>query len=210
MRHIPPPLPRSMLGKGHILFAHLRQLHLTLHLLMSGLSYKYDVYFVDQLSTCIPLLRHIALKRVVFYGHFPDKLLTDGQFIEGRSGVRKPLSIKGMYRIPMDWLEEVTTRAFFSLTVSNMTTQLCLGQTDILLVNSKFTARVFKTHLPTIRHPARVVYPGINIEAYDDLIQYDRETVGDVFSYVICIVGVAAALTTKFHPSAGIVLRFFL
>lgn len=112
VRYIPPPLPRSILGKGHILFAHLRQLHLTFHLLMSGESSAYDVYFVDQLSTCIPLLRNVAHKRVVFYGHFPDKLLADGQFVEGCTGVRKSLSLKGIYRIPMDWLEEVTTRAF--------------------------------------------------------------------------------------------------
>jgi hypothetical protein len=111
--HIRPPLPRAVLGKGHILFAHLRQLHLTFHLLLSGKSSTYDAYLVDQLSTCVPLLRKVARKRVVFYGHFPDKLLADGQFVEGHTGLTKSYSIKGIYRIPMDWLEEVTTCVFF-------------------------------------------------------------------------------------------------
>jgi alpha-1,3/alpha-1,6-mannosyltransferase len=116
VRYVRPPLPRSLLGKGHILFAHLRQLHLTFHLLLSGQSSTYDVYLVDQLSTCIPFLREIARKRVVFYGHFPDKLLADGQFIEGHTGIKRSFSIKGIYRIPMDWLEEFTTRVFSILT----------------------------------------------------------------------------------------------
>lgn len=106
-----------MLDKGHILFAHLRQLHLTFHLLLSGQSSAYDVYFVDQLSTCIPFLRGLVRKRVVFYGHFPDKLLADGQFMDGHTGLKMPLSIKRIYRIPMDWIEEVTTRAFLSLLI---------------------------------------------------------------------------------------------
>lgn len=109
MRHIRPPFPRAILGKGHILFAHLRQLHLILNLLIFG--GVYDVFLVDQLATCIPLIRGLAHKRVVFYGHFPDKLLAHGQFIEGSTGRPRPFSIKGIYRIPMDWLEEVTTRA---------------------------------------------------------------------------------------------------
>lgn len=56
----------------------------------------------------------------------------------------------------------------------------------MLLVNSKFTARIFKTYFSTILHPPRVVYPGINIEAYNDPLQHDLESVGDVLSYVIC------------------------
>jgi alpha-1,3/alpha-1,6-mannosyltransferase len=70
----------------------------------------YDVYFVDQLSTCIPALRFLARKRVVFYCHFPDKLLANGEFVEGKMKMRGGV-LKQAYRLPMDWLEEVTTRA---------------------------------------------------------------------------------------------------
>jgi len=103
------PFPRNIRGKFHILLAHLRQLHLTCHLLQTTAS-TYDVYFVDQLSTCIPALRFLARKRVVFYCHFPDKLLANGEFVEGKMKMRGSV-LKRAYRLPMDWLEEVTTRA---------------------------------------------------------------------------------------------------
>jgi alpha-1,3/alpha-1,6-mannosyltransferase len=64
---------------------------------------------VDQLSTCIPFLRIFNRTRVVFYCHFPDKLLASGEFVEDGS-VKRPVSfLKRMYRVPMDLLEEVTT-----------------------------------------------------------------------------------------------------
>ena len=102
-----PPLPRAYKGKLHILFANLRQLHLIAHLLAPGAP-EYDVYFVDQLSTCVPLLRAFAGKRVVFYCHFPDKLLAEGAYVEG--AVKKSGSLlKRLYRMPVDRLEEYTT-----------------------------------------------------------------------------------------------------
>ena len=105
---IRPPFPHHIGGKFHILLAHLRQLHLTYHLLRSSAS-NYDVYFVDQLSTCIPALRLLAHKRVVFYCHFPDKLLANGEFVEGNMTKRGGL-LKRAYRVPMDWLEDITIR----------------------------------------------------------------------------------------------------
>ncbi|KAG6844882.1 hypothetical protein H0H87_002717 [Tephrocybe sp. NHM501043] len=148
VHHVIPPFPRSLKGKFHILFAHARHLHLTAHLLSSSAP-KYDVYFVDQLSTCIPFLRHLGNTRIVFYCHFPDKLLANGAFIEGENRQKVGL-LKRVYRFPMDWLEEITTR-----------------QADIILANSKFTARVTKAYFKSIRRPLRVVYPGINISAYE-------------------------------------------
>lgn len=112
---IVPPFPRSVHGKGHIVFAHLRQLHLTFHLLWTKsrigkgcLADDYDVFFIDQLSTAIPFLRSCAHKRVVFYGHFPDKLLAEGPFIENASRNKK-ISLKSLYRFPMDFIEDFTT-----------------------------------------------------------------------------------------------------
>ncbi|KAG2151145.1 glycosyltransferase family 4 protein [Suillus bovinus] len=147
VHHVIPPLPRSIQGKFHIMFAHARQLHLTMHLICTS-AHQYDVFFVDQLSTCIPFLRMLCGKRVIFYCHFPDKLLANGAYVEGQRG--KSVSIlKHIYRFPMDWLEEVTTT-----------------QADMILANSKFTARVTKSHFSSLRHQLKVVYPGINIEAY--------------------------------------------
>ncbi|KAH9930828.1 alpha-1,3-mannosyltransferase ALG2 [Fomitopsis serialis] len=146
--NITPPFPRSFRGKFHILLSHARQLHLTTHLLRSTTP-KYDVYFVDQLSTCVPLLRALGRTRAVFYCHFPDKLLADGAYVEGK-GRRRGSLLKRVYRLPMDWLEEFTTR-----------------QADVILANSKFTARVFKMHFASIPSTPKVVYPGINLSAYE-------------------------------------------
>ncbi|KAI5118332.1 hypothetical protein M0805_006614 [Coniferiporia weirii] len=148
VHHVQSPFPRAYRGKFHILFAHLRQLHLTAHLLRTD-AHAYDVFFVDQLSTCVPLLRTAARRRVVFYCHFPDKLLADGEFVNGTARRRKGGALKRIYRMPMDWLEEKTT-----------------GAADVLLANSQFTAGVFNTFFSIPRKP-QVVYPGINISAYD-------------------------------------------
>ncbi|KAH9911684.1 mannosyltransferase [Epithele typhae] len=147
VHYVVPPFPRAIQGKLHIVFAHARQLHLTLHLLAPGAP-KYDVYFVDQLSTCVPLLRTFGRTRVLFYCHFPDKLLADGAYVEGRTRPRGSL-LKRIYRLPMDFVEETTTK-----------------QADTILANSRFTAGVFRRHMPSIRVTPRVVYPGINIEMY--------------------------------------------
>lgn len=74
---------------------------------------RYDVYFVDQLSTCVPLLRALTGTRVVFYCHFPDKLLADGAYVEGKA--KGGNLLKRAYRFPVDKLEEVTTRESRSL-----------------------------------------------------------------------------------------------
>ncbi|KAH9996682.1 mannosyltransferase [Russula compacta] len=145
---IHPPFPRNIRGKFHILLAHLRQLHLTYRLLQTDAS-TYDVYFVDQLSTCIPALRLLARKRVVFYCHFPDKLLANGEFVQGKMKMRGSI-LKRAYRLPMDWLEEVTTR-----------------NADIILANSSFTSGVFKAYFPSIPGEPRVVHPGINLLSYE-------------------------------------------
>ncbi|KAF5389986.1 hypothetical protein D9757_003742 [Collybiopsis confluens] len=153
VHYIVPPFPRQIKDKFHILFAHLRQLHLTNYLLRPGAP-RYDVFFVDQLSTCVPFLRSIGHTRVVFYCHFPDKLLASGEYIEdptarAQRNLQMGGILKRLYRYPMDWLEELTTR-----------------QSDVILANSNFTKRVFKANFPSIERVPKIVYPGINIAAY--------------------------------------------
>ncbi|KAA1477688.1 mannosyltransferase [Dentipellis sp. KUC8613] len=147
IRHIVSPFPRSFKGKFHSALAHARQLHLTKYLIQHEGS-SYDIYFVDILSTCVPILRLFTGVRVAFYCHFPDKLLANGAYVEGK--MKKGGLLKQLYRLPMDWLEERTT-----------------GSADIIFANSKFTSRVFKLHLPSIEQTPRVVYPGINLAAYE-------------------------------------------
>lgn len=73
----------------------------------------YDVFFVDQLSACVPALRWGSRTRVVFYCHFPDLLLskTRGEHDEGE----KESTLKQLYRMPLDWVEETTTGESVSL-----------------------------------------------------------------------------------------------
>ncbi|KAG2099793.1 glycosyltransferase family 4 protein [Suillus cothurnatus] len=132
VHHVIPPLPRSIQGNFHIVFAHARQLHPTMHLIFTS-AHQYDVFFVDQLSTCIPFLRMFCGKRVVSHCHFLDKLLANGAYVEDQRGMNV-----------MDWLEEA----------------------DLILANSKFTARVTKSHFSSLGHQLKVVYPGINLAAY--------------------------------------------
>ncbi|KAF8131987.1 hypothetical protein EV363DRAFT_1583600 [Boletus edulis] len=81
---------------------------------------EHDIFFVDQLSTCIPLLRVLTGKCLLFYCHFPDKLLAH--------------------------------------------------------------ARITMAHLSSITSTPKVVYPGINIEAYQAPIDWAAPDVDQINS----------------------------
>ena len=113
----------------------------------------FDVLVIDQLSASIPLLRLAGLNRVVFYCHFPDLLLapdrsaslahiTTNRSLKGR--------IRALYRAPIDKIEELTT-----------------GCADKIVVNSSFTAGVFETVFRGLGRVPRVVYPAVDVYAYD-------------------------------------------
>lgn len=139
-------LPRSILGRGHALCAALRMVALALHvLLLSGETF--DVFVCDQVSACIPILRLARThKKVLFYCHFPDQLLTKRESL-----------IKRIYRAPLDWLEEYTT-----------------GMADCILVNSRFTANVFKETFKSLSHiKPDVLYPSLNFGTFDAVISAD-------------------------------------
>jgi len=95
-----------------------RQLQLVFTLLLSIYFFKvrkhYDVYIVDQLSACAPILRWITGRRVVFYCHFPDKLLAGGKEadVDEEGAHTQGGVLKSLYRAPADWIEEYTTGEF--------------------------------------------------------------------------------------------------
>jgi len=139
-------LPRSFFGRFHVIFAILRMawiaLYLSLEVLVGGRSAP-DIVFCDQVAHVVPLVKFGLGKPVVFYCHFPDKLLC----------VDRESLLKRLYRAPIDWLEEAST-----------------GASDTVLVNSKFTAKVFREAFRTLLHvPLDVLYPAI------DLLEFDRE-----------------------------------
>ncbi|XP_066184043.1 alpha-1,3/1,6-mannosyltransferase ALG2 [Sylvia atricapilla] len=139
-------LPRSLCGRGHALCAALRMAALALYvLLLSGETF--DAFVCDQVSACIPVLRLARTrKKVLFYCHFPDQLLT-----------KRESFLKRLYRLPLDWLEEYTT-----------------GMADCIVVNSKFTASVFKDTFKSLSHiNPDVLYPSLNISSFEEIVPAD-------------------------------------
>ncbi|KAF2180055.1 glycosyltransferase family 4 protein [Zopfia rhizophila CBS 207.26] len=137
-------VPPSIRGRFAILCAILRQLHLIIQISLFSSELrdlKPTSFFVDQLSAGIPFLRLVQPKvRVIFYCHFPDKLLA-----------RKGGILKTLYRGPFDWLESWST-----------------GCSDTIVVNSKFTKSVFGEAFPDLKHrEPGVVYPCVDTKAGD-------------------------------------------
>lgn len=75
----------------------------------------------------------------MFYCHYPDQLLSQPK------GIGKQL-----YRIPLNYLEEVTT-----------------GMAQKVFVNSKFTHGVFKDTFKRLHVEPEVLYPSINTDFFD-------------------------------------------
>lgn len=96
----------------------------------------WDAAVVDQVAAAVPCLHAATAWRtpVLFYCHFPDLLLAPRQ---GRGAV-----LRALYRAPLDALEQAAT-----------------GCADALLVNSHFTAGVFRDTFT--RLAGRGVRPGV-------------------------------------------------
>ncbi|CAH8534945.1 unnamed protein product [Schistosoma mattheei] len=125
--------PRSIFGYMTALCAYIRLILATLYLLFY--EKKPDVTFVDQISAPIILLRAFGYK-TIFYCHFPDLLLTKN----------KKFLLKKLYRIPIDYIEQIST-----------------GMADIVLVNSKFTSNIFRETFTSLNHvQLRILYPIAN------------------------------------------------
>lgn len=96
------------------------------------------------MSACIPVLRLARhKKKVLFYCHFPDQLLTERCSL-----------LKRLYRAPIDRLEEFTT-----------------GMADLVVVNSKFTANIFKQTFPNLAAiQTDVLYPSLNTSTFNQQV----------------------------------------
>ncbi|KAJ3432277.1 alpha-13/16-mannosyltransferase alg2 [Anaeramoeba flamelloides] len=132
-------LPRTIFGKCHLICALLRAIYLTLVIALLNWkgSKKYDLYFTDQIALYNPLLRLFSKTPIIFYCHFPDLLLSTN-----RKSVWKRI-----YRYPLDWVEEFSTK-----------------KAHLVLVNSKFTLKTFHSTFKSIKKSPRVLRPGINLD----------------------------------------------
>ena len=136
--------PATILGRFKILLTVLRQLHLLIEITLNGelLDLHPSVFFLDQLSANIPLLRWWWKDtRILFYCHFPDLLLVQG---------RKKWW-KRIWRIGFDWLEGVGMR-----------------RADRILVNSGFTKGVVEQVWEGLGEAKGlgIVYPCVDIEQH--------------------------------------------
>lgn len=136
-------LPRNIFGKLSAFCAYLRMIYAAFYtVIVLSKQEKIDVIFCDQISLGVPILRWSQHKpKILFYCHFPDQLLA------------KPGSwAKRMYRMPLNYLEERTT-----------------GQADGVVVNSKFTMRIFRETFKSLSHlNPDVLYPSLNTKAFDE------------------------------------------
>ncbi|KAL7069381.1 putative alpha-1,3-mannoyltransferase protein [Cryptosporidium serpentis] len=148
-------IPSSIFGVGIAFCSSLRMIYLCLYLLfsvfldcksLSSLSNYYDVIFNDQVSMVNPLLKLLTHK-LIFYCHFPDKLLSRRTY----SGISK------LYRDIFNYLEEIG-----------------LKYADLVFVNSIFTRQTYigcfpsfvgksKYLPPTVGYP-EVLYPPVDLE----------------------------------------------
>ncbi|CCH45649.1 Alpha-1,3-mannosyltransferase ALG2 [Wickerhamomyces ciferrii] len=144
-------LPTNLLGRLMIVFATLRQLVLVLKLIISGEISEYDLFIVDQLSFCLPLLHLFKESRskTLFYCHFPDQLLA-----------RRESFLKKLYRIPFDILEQFTT-----------------STADSIVVNSNFTKTMYDKTFPYIKdfNIPDVIYPCVDLSK--ETITKETETI---------------------------------
>lgn len=97
-----------------------------------------EIVFCDLVSVCIPILR-LRIPFIIFYCHYPDQLLSQPQGIS-----------KQLYRVPLNYLEEVTT-----------------GMAHKIFVNSIYTRNVFKETFKRLHVEPEVLYPSINTDFFD-------------------------------------------
>ena len=140
--------PPTILSRFHILLATLRQIHIVFSICLFTNELeelKAEVFIVDQLSACVPLLRWLwpRNQRLLFYCHFPDQLLARRDE-KGALGM-----VKRLYRWPFDWFEGWS-----------------MSGSDRVIVNSFFTKSVVEGLFGRKRlGQLRVVYPCVNTEA---------------------------------------------
>ncbi|BFF97042.1 alpha-1-3/1-6-mannosyltransferase ALG2 [Drosophila madeirensis] len=148
-------LPRKLFGRFYAFCAYFRMLYAAIYAsFFMPQREQVDVVFCDLISVCVPVLRLAPHRpRVIFYCHFPDQLLS------AREGL-----LKRVYRAPINWLEEHT-----------------VGLADKVLVNSKFTLRVFQDTFRRLRTVPDVLYPSIHTQYFDQMEQklQQRSTVLD-------------------------------
>lgn len=134
--------PASICGRFKAMCAYIRMLLCALWVVLCAGSFY--CYLLDQVSLPIPLLR-CRNRKVLFYCHFPDKLLSTN-----RASI-----IMRVYRFFLDHLEELTT-----------------AMAHTVLVNSRFTQSIYLQSFALISNylpgkAPQILYPAINPKNFE-------------------------------------------
>ncbi|EGT51710.1 hypothetical protein CAEBREN_25681 [Caenorhabditis brenneri] len=133
-------IPRSLFGKFHAFLAYLKMFIAALYIV--AFHGDTDVILSDSVSASQFVFRYFSRAKLIFYCHYPDKLLTkrDGTF-------------KSFYRNFIDWVEERST-----------------GLADAICVNSNFTKGVVRETFKSLQsHDLKVLYPSLNTKFFDSI-----------------------------------------
>lgn len=151
-------IPVNVFGYGTVFFSTIRMLYLSF--IAKWTFPNADVFVLDVLPTPIPFLVWSRAKSVIYYCHFPDKLLTrdtvNGILIGKRKKSLKN-TLKGWYRNVMDSVEEWS-----------------MSYADLCCVNSNFTKvevlnafpQLAKHHNDNDDSSMQVLYPAIDLSKF--------------------------------------------
>ena len=144
-------LPSDVFGLGTAMCSSIRMLHLS-YWTAKRFGHTADCIFLDVLPTAIPFLTTWVDSGILYYCHFPDKLLTRDT-VNGEAtneAIQKRSSLRTLYRTWMDGIEEMT-----------------MSYADVLCVNSKFTRQQVQNVFPLLAsRDMRVLYPALDVEKF--------------------------------------------
>jgi alpha-1,3/alpha-1,6-mannosyltransferase len=152
-------IPANLFGVGTALCSNLRVLYLAIRLAWNCYWQKesYDVLVLDVLPSPLWILRYCTKLSLLFYCHFPDKLLVRKNPLDPFT-TTTPAN-KSWYRKLMDSLEEA-----------------CMPLADVVLVNSKFTQQTVLQEFPSLHESElQILYPALDTKAIDDAHQEHQE-----------------------------------
>jgi alpha-1,3/alpha-1,6-mannosyltransferase len=160
-------LPSNWMGLGTAFFSSLRMLYLS-YWTAKKFGSTADCIVLDVLPTSIPFLISWVRCGILFYCHFPDKLLTrdtvNGEISD--ASLRNRSSLRLWYRHFLDSIEENTMR-----------------YADILCVNSKFTKSQVQQEFPSLsdKH-MHVLYPALDMDKFSPPVFITPTNVSPVVS----------------------------
>ena len=134
-------LPRDVAGKGHVLFATMRMMWVTLHCIFFS-PFSPDAFFVDQVTVPLFLIKLLSSVPTLFYCHFPDKLCDSTLASGAPRGV-----VRRAYRYVFDAIEETcllcATQVVFNSSFTKDTTVATFPAVKTLLTSSTLHSILF-------------------------------------------------------------------